>query len=110
LGVLYTVYEVFYEGEEMPEAWWRARKVVGTLDYSTGGTSRYPHQVADVLDADYKPLLGRMERAVVTPYKNGKLVISGEQKAVHQKGMYWNKRSYVQEWLCIPCKELPAGK
>lgn len=97
---MYTVYEVYREGELLPDGKWV--KVRGELDFRTGGTKRSPHKVANVFGPDFKPLLGDMEHAVVRERPNGHIGIEGEQKATHEKGMYWDKTSYKQYWLCVP--------
>lgn len=89
-------------GEEMPEAWWRPRRVVGNIEYGTGGTSRYPCKTANVVGPDGVPLLGEIEHARVLPYKDGRFIIAGFQRPVHIKDLQWRKRSYHQEWLCFP--------
>lgn len=97
---MYTVYEVYREGKELPESQWV--KVVGEIEYGIGGTKRNPQKTARVHGSDFKPLLGDIERAVVTDGKNGHFAIEGEQKASHERGMYWAKKAYRQVWLCVP--------
>jgi hypothetical protein len=100
--VLFSVYETHYEGEEMPESWWRPRRVIGELVFDVDRVGRMTFDTAEVIGPDYKPLLARMDHARVTERKNGRLIIDGEQKPAHVKGLYWQKRSYTQQWLCIP--------
>lgn len=99
---MYTIYEIYHLGVEMPEDWWRPRRVIGKIVFGVGGSKRYQYQTANVLGPDFKPMLAEIERAVVTPYKNGRMVISGRQTAEQPSVMYWQRTRYQQEWLCIP--------
>jgi len=98
---MYTVYEVYREGIEMPESWWRPRRVVGNLVFGEGSLSRYRFPVANVLGADAMPLLGELQYARQEAYK-GMLAVRGLQKPAHVKDLEWRKRSYPQLWLCVP--------
>lgn len=97
---MHTVYQTHREGELLPEDQWVT--VRGTIEFGIGGTSRRQFKTANVYGKDFKPLLGIIEGTVVTTRPNGHFAIQGEQKATHEKGMYWAKTSYTQVWLCVP--------
>lgn len=99
---MHTVYQTHREGKELPESQWVI--VVGEIDYRTGGTKRSPHLIANVFDKDSKPLLGDLEHAVVIQVGDGRFAIQGQQKATHEKGMYWDKQWYFQVLGCVPVK------
>lgn len=99
---MYTVYEVYREGEEMPESWWRPRRVVGELEFGEGRLARYSFKTANLVGPDAARLLGEITHARVLPRKNGRLIVAGFQKPADIKDLDWRKRSYQQEWLCVP--------
>ena len=101
---MYAVYEVYREGKELPEERVFAGKVVGELVHGDGRLTRYSFKTANVLDSDGSPLLGEMQYARVEPGEDGKLTISGFQKAAHIKDLEWRKVPYQQVWLCVPVK------
>jgi hypothetical protein len=105
---MYTVYQTHREGELLLEDQWV--KVRGELEYGTGGTSRYRCKTANVLGADFKPLLLEIEHAVVTVRDNGHIGIEGVQTAAHERGIYWAKQRYPQVWLCVPFRGESPGQ
>lgn len=102
--VFYTVYEAYREGKLLPDDQVQASKVTGTIEYGTGGTSRYPCKTATVVGPDGTPLLAELEYYSGTPHDNGRLIIAGRQRAAHQNGLHWQKVPYRQVWLCFPVK------
>lgn len=108
--MLYTVYETHYMGEEMPETWWRPRRVIGELEFGEDRPTRHTYKIVDVVGPGHEPLLGRIEFARVTERKNGRLIIDGFQRPAHIKDLAWRVRSYPQQWLCIPVKKSPPAE
>lgn len=99
---MYTVYEVYREGKELPQDQVISARVVGELVHGDGRLTRYSFKTANVLDSDGNQLLGEMQYARVKPDEGGKLVISGFQKAAHIKDLEWRKVPYKQVWVCVP--------
>ncbi len=104
---LYTVFETHYEGKEQPESWWRPKGVVGELVPGVDRIGRVTFDTVEVFGPDYKLLLARMDHAKVEKREDGQLFITGEQRPAHDKGLYWQKPSYRQQWLCMPVTKKP---